>query len=67
MEAAIRERDERVLDDSLASLLTSLVSCEKHPAPRVHNNLQRAGLDGGDLSYVIVVVKINNLQHQKSV
>ena len=63
MEAVIR-RDERVLGDFLASLLTSFVSCENHPTPRVHNNLQRAGLDGGDLPYVIVVVKIHNLQYK---
>ena len=66
MEAEIRW-DERVLGDFQASQLTSFVSCEKNPTPGVHNNLQGAGLDGGDLSYVIVVVKIHNLQQQKSV
>ena len=59
-----RERGERVLDDFLASLLTSLVSCEKNPTSRVHNNLEGAGLDGGDFSYVIVVVKVHNLQYK---
>ena len=54
-----------MLDDFLASLLTSLVSCEKNPTSRVHYNLQGAGLDGGDLSYVVIVVEINNLQTVK--
>ena len=55
------------LDDKLVDQISDggcFVRCEKNPTPCVHNNLEGAGLDGGDFSYVIVVVKVHNLQYK---